>query len=227
MAEIIDTDRPLRRVALAGASGLVGQHLLQALLADASVDEVHVLSRRMLAVKHPKLILHTVDFQHVPQLPAIDELYLALGTTIKQAGSQAAFRAVDYDANFAVARAAVAAGASRIALVSANGADAQSRIFYNRVKGELEAALRTLTLSRLVIAQPSLLLGDRSRLGQSSRPLERISMTLFTWLAPLLPLNWRAVPAKAVAAALLAALPHQKGDVVLSSAEIQSYARPV
>src|SRR5581483_6669242 len=83
----------------------------------------------------------------LPPLPPVDEVYLALGTTIKVAGSQAAFRAVDYDANLAVARAALAAGARRCGLVSAMGADAKSKVFYNRVKGELEEAL---ALSRTI-----------------------------------------------------------------------------
>ena len=158
-----------RRVLLAGATGLVGSMMLQALLADAQVEQIHALSRRMLKIRHPKLQVHIVDFSHLPALPEVDEVYLALGTTIKLAGSQDAFRAVDLNANMAVARAAVAAGARRVGLVSAVGANARSSTFYNRVKGELEDALKALDLLTLVIAQPSLLLDKRDGLQQPPR----------------------------------------------------------
>lgn len=165
-----------RRVLLAGATGLVGSMLLQALLADGQVEQVHALSRRMLNISHPKLQVHIVDFNHLPALPEVDEVYLALGTTIKVAGSQDAFRAVDLNANLAVARAAVAAGARRVGLVSAVGASARSSTFYNRVKGELEDALKTLDLLALVIAQPSLLLDKRDGLQQPPRLGERFAI---------------------------------------------------
>ena len=164
-----------RTVALAGATGLVGRSLLEGLLADTSVQSVHVLGRRNPRVAHARITFHIVDFSKLPPLPPVDEVYLALGTTIKVAGSQAAFRAVDFDANLAVARAALAAGARRCGLVSAMGADAKSRVFYNRVKGELEEALAQLPFEGLVIARPSLLVGDRAALGQPERPLEKVS----------------------------------------------------
>ena len=93
-------------------------------------------------------------------------MYLALGTTIKVAGSQAAFRALDFEANMAVARAARAQGATKLGVVSALGADSHSTVFYNRVKGELEEGLAQLGFSTLVFARPSLLAGNRQSLGQ-------------------------------------------------------------
>ena len=110
-----------RTVLLAGATGLVGGLMIEALLADPQVTTVHALSRRALRISHAKLRVHLVDFQQLPELPQVNEVYLALGTTIKVAGSQAAFRAVDLDANLAVAVAAVAAGARRVGVVSAAG----------------------------------------------------------------------------------------------------------
>ncbi|MFA9441729.1 NAD-dependent epimerase/dehydratase family protein [Uliginosibacterium sp. sgz301328] len=141
-----------REVILAGATGLVGGQILQALLAEPNVGRVHALGRRAPNVSHPKLQVHIVDFGRLPTLPRADEVYLALGTTIKVAGSQAAFRAVDLEANLAVAQAAVAAGARRIGVVSAAAANATSSVFYNRVKGELEDALKAMDLAALVIA---------------------------------------------------------------------------
>ncbi|MDP5240834.1 NAD(P)H-binding protein [Uliginosibacterium sp. 31-16] len=213
-----------RRVAIAGASGLVGQHLLQALLADETVSEVHALGRRDLAIRHPNLVVHQVDFKTLPPLPPVDEVYLALGTTIRDAGSQAAFHAVDFEANLAVAHAALAAGAKRIALVSAAGANARSRMFYNRVKGELEEALAALETDALLIARPSLLLGDRAALGQKSRLAEKVTAALFRLLGRAIPLGLRPVEALHVAQVLISGLPTARGRSVLSSAQIQTDA---
>src|SRR5271170_3094221 len=175
-----------RTVALAGATGLVGRSLLEGLLADTSVQSVHVLGRRKPRVAHARITGHIVDFAALPPLPPVDEVYLALGTTIKVAGSQAAFRAIDFDANLAVVRAALAAGARRCGLVSAMGANAKSSVFYNRVKSELEAALAQLPFEGLVIARPSLLSGNRASLGQPERPLETVSAVFMKLFGPLI-----------------------------------------
>jgi uncharacterized protein YbjT (DUF2867 family) len=210
-----------RVVALAGATGLVGRAVLEGLLADASVTAVHALGRREPGVAHPKLTPHVVDFAAPPPLPPLDEVYLALGTTIKAAGSQSAFRSVDFDANLAVARAALAAGARRAGLVSAMGADAKSRIFYNRVKGEVEEALARLPFEGLVIARPSLLVGDREALGQPQRPAEKVALAVSKLLGPLVPANYRPVAAAGVARALLARVPSARGRVLLLSGEMR------
>src|SRR5258708_20774695 len=146
-----------RTVALAGAAGLVGRKTLRGLVADPRVSALHVLARRAVAGGDAKVTAHIVEFTALPALPRIDEVYLALGTTIKVAGSQPAFRAVDYDANLAVARAALAAGAKRARLVSAMGARARSGIFYNRIKSKLEDALRVLPFDGPVTPRPSVL----------------------------------------------------------------------
>jgi len=210
-----------RTVALAGATGLVGRAILEGLLADASVAAVHALGRREPEVAHPKLIPQVVDFKALPPLPPIDEVYLALGTTIKAAGSQAAFRAVDFEANLSVARAALAAGARRAGLVSAMGADAKSRVFYNRVKGETEEALALVPFEGLVIARPSLLTGDREALGQPVRTAEKVATAVSRLLGPLIPANYRPVAAVQVARALCARVPTARGRVVLLSGELQ------
>ncbi|MET0625485.1 MAG: nucleoside-diphosphate sugar epimerase [Pyrinomonadaceae bacterium] len=208
-------------MALAGATGLVGRAILEGLLADGTVAAVHALGRREPGIVHPKLTPHVADFKALAPLPPLDEVYLALGTTIKAAGSQSAFRAVDFDANLAVARAALAAGARRAGLVSAMGADAKSRIFYNRVKGELEEALVQLPFEGLVIARPSLLVGDREALGQPVRTAERLATAASKLLGALVPANYRPVAAAAVARALLARVPAARGRAMLLSGELQ------
>jgi uncharacterized protein YbjT (DUF2867 family) len=206
---------------VAGASGLVGRAVLQGLLADDSVAAVHALGRRPLDFQHPKLTSHAVDFTALPALPHVSEAYLALGTTIKVAGSQAAFRAVDFDANLAVAQAAFAAGTRKLGLVSAMGADARSSIFYNRVKGDLEDALAAIGFDTLVIARPSFLVGDRESLGQPVRSGEKLAQRVSQVLRPLIPANLRSIAAADVARALLAHVPAAQGRKVLLSGAMQ------
>ena len=210
-----------RTVVVAGASGLVGREILQGLLADESVVAVHSLGRRELPLTHPKLTQHRVEFKALPALPSVGEAFIALGTTIKVAGSQEAFRAVDFDAVVAVAKAAKAAGARRLGVVSAMGANPRSAIFYNRVKGEMEEALSALGMDALVIARPSFLAGDREALGQPLRSGEKLALRVSQLLAPLIPSNYASVDVRSVANALLATVPGAKGRHVLLSGELK------
>jgi uncharacterized protein YbjT (DUF2867 family) len=145
-----------------------------------------------------------VDFDALPaELPRVDDVYVALGTTIKVAGSEQAFRRVDYDYVLAVARAGRASAAERLGIVSALGADPTSRVFYNRVKGELERDVLSLGYASVVIAQPSLLLGDRESLGQAARRAEAWAQRLLSPISKLLPAQVRPVRATDVARALI------------------------
>jgi uncharacterized protein YbjT (DUF2867 family) len=194
-----------KQALLAGATGLVGYELAKQLSVSDEYDVVHVLVRRAAPALAalPKLSLHVVSFDELPSLPAADDVYIALGTTIKVAGSQQAFRHVDYDYVVAVARSARAAGARRLGVVSALGADAKSRVFYNRVKGEMQAAVAELGYDSVVFAQPSLLLGDREALGQPTRGGELWARRLVEPISGLVPARVRPVRASRVAAALL------------------------
>lgn len=161
---------------IAGASGLVGSRVLQLLLTRDSVTRVIAVSRRPLGIVSPKLReVIVADFaeldRHAAELGG-EVYFCCLGTTIKAAGSQAAFRRVDHDAVVAFGRIARQHAARAFLLVSATGASRRSLIFYNRVKGETEAALEALGLPRLVIFQPGLLIGDR----EEPRPGERAAI---------------------------------------------------
>lgn len=197
-----------RQTLLAGATGLVGRELLNQLSASADYGTVHVLLRRATPAlaSAPKVVAHVVSFDALPPLPAVDDVYIALGTTIKVAGSQQAFRKVDHDYVVAVARAARAAGARRLGIVSALGADPKSSVFYNRVKGEMQLAVAALGYDSVVIAQPSLLMGDRESLGQPTRSGEVWARRLLEPVAGLVPARVRPVRASAVAAALIGAV---------------------
>ena len=215
-----------RTALLAGATGLVGRALLPMLLASKYYQRVHVLVRRTPPdIKaSAKLRIHQVDFARLPaEFPRVDDVFIALGTTIKVAGSQAAFRQVDFDFVVNTARAARAAGATRLAVVSALGADAKSRIFYNRVKGEMQDAIAQLGYESVVIAQPSMLLGDRAALGQPARSGELWAARLLGPLGGIVPKGVRPIPARAVASALLAAILDAKPGVrVLKSGAMQA-----
>jgi uncharacterized protein YbjT (DUF2867 family) len=221
-------DAPLpspRKALLAGATGLVGSALLPLLCDSPRYDQVHVLVRRSGSglTAHAKARLQTVDFANLPQdFPAVDDVFIALGTTIKVARSQAAFRQVDFDFVVNTARAARGAGATRLAVVSALGANAASRVFYNRVKGEMQAAIATLGFESVTIAQPSLLLGDRAALGQPIRTGEVWGERLLKPVGWMIPKGVRPIRARDVAAALLAAaLEGKPGVHVLGSGAMQ------
>jgi len=176
----------VRRTALvAGATGLVGSHVLDLLLDDQHWSHVITVGRRITARQHAKLEQRVRDLgqlETMSDLPRVDDLFCCLGTTIKQAGSQPAFRQVDYDFVVGLANAGLRAGATQFLLVSAIGADPASRVFYSRVKGETETAIRGLPYQAVQIFRPSLLLGERAefRLG------ERIATLAAPVLAPLL-----------------------------------------
>jgi uncharacterized protein YbjT (DUF2867 family) len=215
-----------RTALLAGATGLVGRELLALLLASQHYRSVHVLLRRTPPdiEASAKLEIHQVDFARLPAaFPKVDDVFIALGTMIKIAGSEAAFRQVDFDFVVNIARAARAAGSKRLAVVSALGADPTSRIFYNRVKGEMEIAVMQIGYESVMIAQPSLLLGDRAALGQPPRGAEIWAARLLAPLGWIMPKSVRPIPARAVASALLEAILDGKPGVrVLKSGAMQA-----
>ncbi len=189
---------------LLGATGLVGRQVLLLALADPGVGRVIAPTRKPLEPA-PGLDNPVVDFGRLPaDAPwwKPDAVICALGTTMAQAGSEAAFRRVDHDYPLAVAKLALAAGASVFALNSSLGAAAGSRVFYNRVKGEAEDAIIALGYPSLTLVRPSLLDGGPR---PDSRPGERIALLFARGLRPLIPPRYRAVATAAVARTLLAA----------------------
>ena len=219
------SDSTPRTALLAGATGLVGAALLALLRDNPRYAHTHVLLRRALPGLNAdaRVTPHLIDFSRLPDpLPTVDDVFIALGTTIKVAGSEAAFRRVDFDHVVATARAARAAGARRLAIVSALGADAHSRVFYNRVKGDMQAAVTQLGYESVVFAQPSLLIGDRAALGQPTRRAEVWITRVLTPVMGLVPRGVRPIQAGAVARALLAAtLASRPGVRILSSGDMQ------
>jgi uncharacterized protein YbjT (DUF2867 family) len=189
----------IRTAVIAGASGLVGGHLLDLLLEDDTWDQVVSVGRRELDRTHPRLEQRVVDFADLGALPACEDVFSCLGTTIKVAGSQEAFRAVDHDAVVAVAEAAYRAGAERFLHVTALGASPGSRIFYNRVKGETERDVAASGMAATIAFRPSMIDGDRPE----RRPAEQLGLVAMRAVGPLLG-RYRPTPVTALAAAMVA-----------------------
>jgi uncharacterized protein YbjT (DUF2867 family) len=189
---------------LIGATGLVGSELLRLLLADARFASVTVLGRRPAGVAHGKLREHVVDFEApagFAHLVAGDVLFSALGTTIRAAGSEGAQYRVDHGYQLHVAECARRNGVGTCVLVSSSGASPRARIFYSRMKGELERDVEALGFARTRILRPGLLDGER----REHRAGERWALRVLRPLAPVLPAAARPIPVATVARAALAA----------------------
>jgi len=210
-----------RTALLVGATGLIGSFLLERLLASLRYARVTVWARREIGKAHPTLKVEIVDFERLAQQPLdADDVYCCLGSTIKQAGSQKAFHHVDFDYPVALAGAAARSGAKRFLVVSALGANKRSRVFYNRVKGEMEEAVRVAAVPKTYIFRPSLLSGPR----QETRLGEKVGLVVGAVLGPLLG-KYRPIHADKVAAAMVRAAELDLPSGVIESAEMRKWGQ--
>jgi uncharacterized protein YbjT (DUF2867 family) len=197
---------PPRTALIVGATGLVGSLCLKQMIADPAYDQVIAISRRPVP-ESPKLTQKIVDFDKLGQLTSVaaDDAFCALGTTIRKAGSQEAFRKIDLGYSKAFAELALANRARQFALVSSAGANPRSTNFYLRTKGEIEDAVKALPFTSVHIFQPSFLVGSRSE----QRPGEGMGLALakalqFAFIGGLR--KYRPILASTVAAAMVAAV---------------------
>jgi uncharacterized protein YbjT (DUF2867 family) len=207
-----------RTALLLGATGLVGAELLSLLLREAGISTVVALLRRPLDLGvSPKLLTRVVDFDALERDAdafRTDLIFCALGTTMRQAGTQERFRRVDYDYPVMAASLGAKFGTSQYLLVSALGADARSRVYYNRVKGETEEAIRSIGIPSVTIARPSLLVGPRKEFRFGERLGQLVGL--------LAPPSIRPIPARDVAAALtLGSRQHRSGCQILASRDMR------
>ena len=204
-----------RTALLLGASGLIGGHCLDLLLVDETYAQVTVLVRKSLAQSHTKLTQRIVNFEQLGEAAdafRVQDIFCCLGTTIKTAGSQEAFRKVDFTYTTESARLAMQQGAAQFLLVSSLGAEAKSSVFYSRTKGEVERAIAASDLSSVQIFRPSLLLGQRAEVRSGERIAEKLSRALsFLLIGPLR--KYRPIEARAVAAAMIAIAKQQPAGV--------------
>ena len=188
-----------------GATGATGKDLVTQLLADDTYNEVHCFVRKPLALTHPKLHAHIVNFETPEawaELVRGDVAFSCLGTTLAMAGSKDAQWRVDYDYQYAFAQQCKANGVPTFVLISAAGATAQSKLFYNRMKGQLEDAVKALDFSCLLIFQPSILIRSNS-----DRGIENFTVNAFKFLNKLGILKrYRPMPTKILAEKMLSAV---------------------
>jgi len=204
-----------------GATGLVGSQLLVQLLADARFGKVVAFGRRALDVEHPKLEVRVVDFEAPESWSSLvtgDVAFSALGTTIKQAKTQEAQKKVDYDYQFAFAKAAAKNGVRCYVLVSSASANPKSRLFYSRIKGELDRDVQTLGFDRVRILRPSLLGGERKQ----ARAGEKIGSVLLGAVNALgIARKYREIHGDVVAKAMInAAFDPEKGTRIFTLDEV-------
>ncbi len=188
-------------VVVLGATGMVGSALVELLLADTRVSEIRILSRRPLSYSQSKIKVFETDLYN-PNALAFDQasaLYCCIGTTRKKTPNRDTYHSIDHGITLAVAAVAKAAGLSEVHLISAIGADSRSKIFYNRLKGEIENDLSGLNFERTMIYQPALLIGNRNE--------KRAGEKFAQWISPFLDklLNEKVMKYHSITAQQLAA----------------------
>ena len=212
----------MKTALIAGCTGLVGKHLIDLLLASDQYSSVIALTRTPLASKHPKLRNIITGFNNIDESQFLEvkpsDVFCCLGTTMAKAGSKEKFYEVDFQYPLSLAKATLKTGAKQFMLISALGADKNSSVYYNRVKGELEEAIRSLDFETIHFFRPSLLLGARSE----RRPGEDVAKFLFKVFGFAVPEKYKAIHAEKVARAMLSfASKNQKGVFIHESREMQ------
>jgi len=213
-----------KNILIAGSTGLIGNFLLKYLLEEEKVEKVYALTRRDLGFQHQKLVQIIFDFdkeESYKSLPAVDEIMCCLGTTIKVAGSKENFRKVDQGYPLKLAKWGKSTGVSAYHVITSMGTSENSRIFYSRVKGELEEALKKINFERLFIYQPSQLLGDR----KEHRRGEKIAIAVMKFIDPIVPAKYKIIKVQDVAKAMkVKLLGTEMGARTFLSDEIQRIA---
>jgi uncharacterized protein YbjT (DUF2867 family) len=208
---------------LIGSTGLIGQQILELLLVDSDYEKVIAISRKPLANSNPKLQNVICELKQLADFKnsfLADDVFCCLGTTMKTAKSKEAFRAVDFDAPLQIAQLTKALGTRQYLLVSALGANKDSGIFYNRVKGEVEEAIARVGFESFHVMRPSLLTGPR----QEHRAGEKAAQVAYQIFGFLIPKKYLAIQSIKVARAMLRiAKKNQKGLVIHESVELQDY----
>ena len=210
----------MKTALIIGSSGLIGTELTKQLVQDERYNRIQVLVRTPLPFKHPKLHQIKYDFNWPDEnLIQGDELYCCLGTTIKKAGSQEAFRKVDFDYIVNTATLALNKGLKKMAVVSSIGAHSESKVFYSKVKGDTENALKKLNFDTLIILRPSLLLGNRAEL----RMAELVGAFFSTAFSFAIPDKYKAIEAKDVATCMIRQMNRaEESQYTLESDEIST-----
>jgi uncharacterized protein YbjT (DUF2867 family) len=213
----------MKTTLIAGSTGLIGSQLLELLLKDDDYSKVIAISRKKLEITDPKLVNVVCELNQLSNFSSeliADDVFCCLGTTMKVAKSKEKFRAVDFDAPLALAKMAMEHGAKKFLLISALGANKNSSIFYNQVKGEIEEAIQQVGLSTTHIFRPSLLIGSR----KEQRSGEEAAIVFYKFFGWLIPKKYKGIESIKVAKAMLSlAKENQPGVFIHESREIQNF----
>jgi uncharacterized protein YbjT (DUF2867 family) len=211
----------MKTALVAGASGLVGSALAGLLLEAPEYSQVHILVRKKIDLEHSKLVQHVVDFEQLSDQTfdfKADDAFCTLGTTIAKAGSQSAFIRVDHDYVCAFAEKARELGVTGLFVVSSMGANPKSPVFYSKVKGQVEEALKKMDFPRLGIFRPSLLLGPRTE----KRAGEKFAGWMMKAFDFMIPAKYKAIHVDKVAKKMVeVALNPESGIFILESDKLQ------
>lgn len=213
-----------RRALILGATGLIGGHLLNHLLHSNAYDYVAIITRRDFPFEHPKLQKFTFELSELEKFKEVfkvHDVFCCLGTTIKKAGSESAFKQVDFEYPLAAGKIAIEAGAEQFLTVSAMGANSESRIFYNRVKGDMEEEIKKLPFTGVHIFRPSLLLGKREEFRLGERAAEWFAKPFSGFFKGSLK-KYAPIPAETVACSMVvSALKRESGIHIYESDKIK------
>lgn len=210
----------MRTALVAGSTGLIGSQLLDLLLQDGHYEKVIAISRKPLSIQQDKLVNVVCEIDQLPADLKADDIFCCLGTTMKKAKTKAAFRAVDFDAPLMLARVGKANGARQFLLVSALGANKNSSIFYNQVKGEVEEAIGAIGFDSYHILRPSLLTGPR----QEQRSGEDAAKFFYKILGWAIPAKYQAIDSIKVARAMMELADQlHSGTFIHESAQLQKF----
>lgn len=205
----------MKKAIVYGASGLVGSYILETLLNSPDYEQIIAVVRKDLNIRHPKLMTLVGNFSSLPDLTkgiAVDEVYIALGTTRKKTPDQKEYYRIDHDYPVLAAKSAKENGAKTVLLVSSIGANTKSKAFYTRTKGETEQDIINLDFNHTCIFRPSLILGNR----KEKRIIEKTFMAVWKVINPVLSgkMNkYKGIEAKNIARAMVGAANHPDGKV--------------
>lgn len=214
------------RVAIVfGATGMIGTLLVKELMDHVSYSSIEVFNRGPQDYNHPKVNEHVIDFSRLQDYAHLikgDDLFICLGTTIRKAGSVAKVEEIDRDLPIKIAQIASVQGISRVAVVSSIGANASSRNFYTRIKGEMEAGISKLPFDQIVIARPSILFGKRKefRFGEV---IGKAVMRVFGFFLIGPARKYRGIHGKTVAVAMITLIKSNNRDLIYESDILQKF----
>lgn len=211
-----------RTAIILGASGLVGSHLLHMLLDDEGYDKVVAYARKALDVEHPKLEIRQRDLLEEAAFEdaKCDDLFCCIGTTQAKTPDLTEYRKIDFGIPVNAARSALKLGMQRCIVISSMGADAESKTFYLKIKGQMEEALKKMSIPELHILRPSLLLGNREEFRFGERVFAFL-MKFFRWFIPK---RYQAIEAEQVARAMMKLKDKEYSELVVESDEIRNLA---